>query len=192
MPTQHFAAHFGEHQKVIADCIVSLQPASDAAGETIISCLARGGKLLAFGNGGSATQASHFVEELIGRFKETRRPLPAISLVGDAGVVTCIANDFGYGAVFERQVEALTAAGDVVVGITTSGRSENVLRGLRAAKEKGAVTIALCGKAGLESATADHVVAVPSAEGAHTQEVHLMLIHLWCIAVDAAIEAGRL
>jgi D-sedoheptulose 7-phosphate isomerase len=80
----------------------------------------------------------------------------------------------------------------VVVGITTSGRSENVLRGLRAAKEKGAVTIALCGKAGLENATVDHVVAVPSAEGAHIQEVHLMLIHLWCIAVDATIEAGGL
>jgi D-sedoheptulose 7-phosphate isomerase len=192
MPAQHFNKHFSEHQKLIAACIASLQPASDAAAEAIIGGLGRGGKVLAFGNGGSATQASHFVEELIGRFKETRRPLPAISLVGDAGVVTCIANDFGYGAVFERQVEALTAMGDVVVGITTSGRSENVLRGLRAAKEKGAVTIALCGKAGLENATADHVVAVPSAEGAHIQEVHLMLIHLWCIAVDATIEAGGL
>jgi D-sedoheptulose 7-phosphate isomerase len=192
MPAQHFNKHFSEHQKLIEACIASLQPASDAAAEAIMRGLGRGGKVLAFGNGGSATQASHFVEELIGRFKETRRPLPAISLVGDAGVVTCIANDFGYGAVFERQVEALTAAGDVVVGITTSGRSENVLRGLRAAKAKGAVTIALCGKAGLVNATADHVVAVPSGEGAHIQEVHLMLIHLWCIAVDAAIEAGGL
>src|SRR4051812_1205931 len=192
MPPQHFARHFSEHQKVIEACIASLQPASDAAADAIIAALGRGGKVLAFGNGGSATQASHFVEELLGRYKETRRPLPAISLVGDAGVVTCIANDFGYGALFERQVEALATSGDVVVGITTSGRSENVLRGLRAAKEKGAVTIVLCGRAGLQNATADHVVAVPSAEGAHTQEVHLMLIHLWCIAVDAAIEAGRL
>jgi len=107
MPAQHFAQHFTEHQKVIDACIASLQPASDAAAEAIISCLARGGKILAFGNGGSATQASHLVEELIGRYKETRRPLPAISLVGDAGVVTCIANDFGYGALFERQVEGL-------------------------------------------------------------------------------------
>ncbi len=192
MPAQPFAQHFTEHQKVIAASIASLQPASDAAAEAIISCLARGGKILAFGNGGSATQASHLVEELIGRFKETRRPLPAISLVGDAGVVTCVANDFGYGALFERQVEGLAVMGDAVVGITTSGRSENVLRGLKAAKEKGAITIALCGKQGLEGGDADHVVAVPSEEGAYIQEVHLMLIHVWCIAIDATVKAGGL
>ena len=192
MPAQHFAKHFSEHQKVIEDCIASLQPASDAAGEAIISCLGRGGKVLAFGNGGSATQASHLVEELIGRFNETRRPLPAISLVADAGVVTCIANDFGWGALFERQVEALAVMGDAVVGITTSGKSENVLRGLKAAKEKGATTIALCGKHGLQGGEADHIVAVPSEEGAHIQEVHLMLLHVWCIAVDATIKAGGL
>jgi D-sedoheptulose 7-phosphate isomerase len=192
MPAQHFATHFSEHQKVIDACIASLQPASDAASAAIISCLGRGGKILAFGNGGSATQASHFVEELIGRFKETRRPLPAISLVGDSGVVTCIANDFGYGALFARQAEALADMGDAAVGITTSGRSENVLRGLKAAKEKGAVTIALCGKQGLTGADADHVVRVPSEEGAYIQEVHLMLLHVWCSAIDATIKAGGL
>jgi D-sedoheptulose 7-phosphate isomerase len=192
MPAQHFATHFSEHQKIIDACIASLQPASAAAEEAIISCLGRGGKVLAFGNGGSATQASHLVEELIGRFKETRRPLPAISLVSDLGVVTCIANDFGYGAVFERQVEGLATMGDAVVGITTSGRSENVLRGLRAAKDKGAITIALCGKHGLKDAEADHLIAVPSEEGAYIQEVHLMLLHVWCIAVDATIKAGGL
>jgi D-sedoheptulose 7-phosphate isomerase len=192
MPAQHFAKHFNDHQKVIADCIASLQPASDAAAEALVSCLGRGGKVLAFGNGGSATQASHLVEELIGRFKETRRPLPAISLVADSGVVTCIANDFGYGALFERQVEGLATMGDAVVGITTSGKSENVLRGLRAAKDKGAVTIALCGKNGLQDFAADHVVAVPSDNGAYIQEVHLMLLHVWCISVDATIAAGGL
>jgi len=192
MPAPHFARHFSEHQKVIEACIESLQPSSDAAADAIISSLGRGGKLLAFGNGGSATQASHLVEEMIGRFKETRRPLPAISLVGDSGVVTCIANDFGYGALFERQLEALTAMGDVAVGITTSGRSENVLRGLRAAKEKGATTIALCGQGGLQNGNADLVVAVPSDEGAFVQEVHLMVIHLWCTAVDATVKAGGL
>jgi D-sedoheptulose 7-phosphate isomerase len=192
MPAQHFAKHFGEHQKVIADCIASLQPASDAAAEAIISCLGRGGKVLAFGNGGSATQASHLVEELIGRFKETRRPLPAISLVADSGVLTCIANDFGYGALFERQVEGLAVMGDAVVGITTSGKSENVLRGMKAAKEKGAITIALCGKHGLLGGDADYIVAVPSEDGAYIQEVHLMLLHVWCIAVDATIKAGGL
>ena len=151
-----------------------------------------GGKLLAFGNGGSATQASHLVEELIGRFKETRRPLPAVSLVGDAGVVTCIANDFGYAALFERQVEGLASGGDVVVGITTSGRSEKVLRGLTAARARGATTKALCGSQGLLGGQADHVVSVPSDVGAHIQEVHLMVLHVWCIAVDSAIASGKL
>ena len=144
MPAQHFATHFSEHQKVIEACIVSLQPASDAASDAIISCIGRGGKVLAFGNGGSATQASHLVEELIGRFKDTRRALPAISLVGDAGVMTCIANDFGYGALFERQVEGLAMRGDAVIGITTSGKSENVLRGLKAAKARGRARCASC------------------------------------------------
>ena len=192
MPGKHFATHFSAHQKVIEACIASLQPAADEAADAIISCLGRGGKVLAFGNGGSATQASHFVEELIGRFRETRRPLPAISLVGDSGVVTCIANDFGYGALFERQVEGLATMGDAAVGITTSGKSENVLRGLRAAKDKGAVTIALCGKNGLQGFDADYVISVPSENGAYIQEVHLMLIHVWCIAVDATITAGGL
>ena len=192
MPPQHFATHFRGHQKVIEACIESLQPASDAASAALISCIGTGGKILAFGNGGSATQASHLVEELIGRFKETRRALPAISLVGDSGVVTCIANDFGYGALFERQVEGLVQRGDAVVGITTSGRSENVLRGLKAAKDRGAITIALCGRHGLKDGDADHVVAVPSDEGAYIQEAHLMLLHVWCIAIDTAIANGAL
>jgi len=192
MPEQYFPTHFREHRKVIDDCIASLQPASDAVAEALIACIGRGGKILAFGNGGSATQASHLVEELIGRFKETRRPLPAVSLVGDAGVITCIANDFGYGALFERQVHALAIRGDAVIGITTSGKSENVLRGLKAAKEKNATTIALCGKNGLQGGSADHVVAVPSEVGAYIQEVHLMLLHVWCTAIDAAIAAGSL
>jgi D-sedoheptulose 7-phosphate isomerase len=192
MPAQLFETHFREHEKVVDECLASLQPASDAVTEALIACIGRGGKILAFGNGGSATQASHLVEELIGRFKETRRPLPAISLVGDAGVITCIANDFGYGALFERQVQGLAARGDVVIGMTTSGKSENVLRGFKAAKEKNATTIALCGKNGLHGADADHVVAVPSEIGAYIQEVHLMLLHVWCTAIDAAIAAGSL
>src|SRR3954465_8181882 len=107
MPAQHFATHFREHQKVVADCIASLQPSSDAVAEALISCIGNGGKVLAFGNGGSATQASHVVEELSGLFQGTGRPLPDVSLVGDAGLVTCIATDFGFGALFERQIEAL-------------------------------------------------------------------------------------
>ena len=192
MTSTHFPAHFREHQKVIDACIASLQPSSDAVVAALMDAIRKGGKILAFGNGGSATQANHLVEELIGRFKETRRPLPAISLVADSGVITCISNDFGYGALFERQVEGLASRGDAVVGITTSGRSENVLRGLKAAKARGATTIALCGKNGLQGGNADHVVAVPSDVGAYIQEVHLMLLHVWCISIDAAIASGSL
>jgi D-sedoheptulose 7-phosphate isomerase len=192
MTRQRFADHFRDHQRVIAECIPALQAESDRSAAALIVCLRDGGKVLAFGNGGSATQASHLVEELIGRFKETRRALPAVSLVGDAGVVTCIANDFGYGALFERQIQGLAASGDAVVGITTSGRSENVLRGLEAARARGATTIALCGPTGLGSGTADHVLKVPSDVGAIVQEVHLMLLHVWCMAIDAAIADGSL
>jgi D-sedoheptulose 7-phosphate isomerase len=191
MSGQIFANHFSEHAKVIDAC-AALEKPSNTAVTAIISSLKRGGKVFAFGNGGSATQASHLVEELIGRFKDTRRPLPAVSLVSDSGVITCIANDFGYAALFERQIEALAAKGDIAVGITTSGKSENVLRGFAAAEKKRAVTIALCGKKGLQGFAVDHVVAVPSDNGAFIQEVHLMLLHVWCIAVDEAIKAGEL
>jgi D-sedoheptulose 7-phosphate isomerase len=187
-----FAKHFREHHKVIEACIASLKGPSDAVAAALIESLGRGGKVLAFGNGGSATQASHLVEELIGRFKDTRRPLPAISLVGDAGIITCIANDFGYGALFERQVTALANKGDVVFGITTSGGSENVLRGLKAGRDRNAVTVALCGQNGLKGGEADHIVSVPSGVGAYIQEVHLMLLHVWCIAVDAAVAKGKI
>lgn len=192
MTRPDFTQHFREHQKVVDACIDSLKGSSEAVAGSLVDCFARGGKVLAFGNGGSATQASHLVEELIGRFKDTRRPLPAVSLVGDSGVVTCIANDFGYGALFERQVTGLANNGDVVIGITTSGSSENVLRGLKAGRERGAVTVALCGQNGLKGGEADHVVCVPSAVGAYIQEVHLMLLHVWCVAVDGAVANGKI
>jgi D-sedoheptulose 7-phosphate isomerase len=106
-------------------------------------------------------------------------------LSADSGTVTCIANDFGYETLFERQVEAFARPGDVAVALTTSGKSENVVRALRAAKERGAVTIALTGSAGLSGVAADHVIAVPSEDTALVQEVHLMIIHVLCIAVES-------
>lgn len=180
-------SHFLESAKVIERSAAALGAKSDAAGRALVDALRSGKKVLAFGNGGSATQASHLVEELIGRFLKTRRPFPAVSLVSDAGVVSCIANDFGYDALFERQVTALADEGDVVVGITTSGASANVLRGLAAAKQKGATTIALTGERGLSEGSADHLLSVPSSVGAHIQEVHLLLIHVMCIAVDSEL-----
>jgi D-sedoheptulose 7-phosphate isomerase len=105
--------------------------------------------------------------------------------------VTCIANDFSYEELFARQVEALAQPGDICFGFTTSGRSENVKRGLTKARERGAVTVAVTGAAGLVGGEADHVVAVPSDVTAHVQEVHLMLLHVWCIYVDEQLGRAR-
>ncbi len=180
--------YFEAHQKVVSDSLSALAPGITASADAIADVLVVGRKVIVFGNGGSATQASHLVGELLGRFKDNRRPLPAIALACDPAAVTCIANDFGYETLFERQVEAFTQPGDVVIGLTTSGKSENVLRGLAAGKKGGAITIALTGAAGLaDGATADHVLAVPSKTTAHIQEMHLMILHLWCVTVDEVV-----
>lgn len=188
--TTPFSRHFSEHQRVVKDSMAELQSVAEAAGKAIVAALADGKKVLTFGNGGSSAEASHFAEELVGRFRKTRRPFPAISLSADSGTVTCISNDFGYEALFERQVQAFAQPGDVAIALTTSGRSENVARGLSAARARGAITIALTGSAGLiATANADFVIPVPSTDSAYIQEVHLMLIHVWCLLVDASVEA---
>lgn len=188
MAADRIVDRFLAHQEVVRLSIADLGAMADDVGHAVVDALQRGGKVLAFGNGGSATQASHLAGELIGRFARTRRPLPAIALPADLGAVTCIANDFGYDALFERQIEALASAGDVAVGFTTSGRSENVLRGLAAATRRGAMTVALTGAGGLAGATADYVVRVPSTSTADIQEVHLMLLHAWCTMIDEAFD----
>lgn len=179
--------HFAEHNAVVSASFQQLQPQILATASLITHALSLGRKLIAFGNGGSATQASHLVGELVGRFsKAPRRPLPAIALGADSGVVTCIGNDFGYESLFWRQVEALAQPGDIAIGFTTSGKSENVLRGLSMAARKDAMTIALTGQAGLAANNAKHVLKVPSASTACIQEVHLMILHMWCMVIDAA------
>lgn len=171
----------------MSESLAELEADSESAARSIVDALSAGKKVLTFGNGGSSAEASHLAEELVGRFRKTRRPFPAISLSADSGTVTCISNDFGYEALFERQVEAFVQPGDVAVALTTSGKSENVVRALRTAKACGAVTIALTGEGGLTGADADHVLRVPSADSAYIQEVHLMLIHVWCEAVDKSV-----
>ena len=185
------ADYFRAHQKVAADTLAALAAGIAASADAMAGALVAGRKVIVFGNGGSAAQASHLAGELLGRFRDNRRPLPAIALGSDPGAVTCIANDFGYETLFERQAEALTRPGDIAVGLSTSGKSANVLRGLAAAKKAGAVTIALTGAAGLAGdGAADHVLAVPSDITAHIQEMHLMVLHLWCIAIDEAVQAS--
>jgi D-sedoheptulose 7-phosphate isomerase len=183
----YIAEHFRTHQQVIERSVRALERQAEEVGRVLVESLKEGHKIIAFGNGGSATQASHLVGELLGRFSATRQPFPAIALSSDAGTVTCIGNDFGFELLFERQVQALAQRGDVALGYTTSGKSENVRRGLQKAGEHGATTVAITGAAGLVGGTADYVIAVPSDVTAHVQEVHLMLLHVWCIYIDAML-----
>ena len=177
-------AQFDAHAETLRASTESLVPLIARTGEVIVNRLAAGGKLLAFGNGGSAAQADHLVGELIGRYRKTRAPLPAISLGSSQGVVTCIANDFSFESIFERQVEALVQKGDVVIGLTTSGSSRNVLKGLQAGREAGAATIMLTG-GGITDAPSDYILSVPSTSTARIQEVHLIIIHAWCELIDS-------
>jgi len=184
MTSGFIAEHFKANGEVVARSAAVLCESAEEVARALVASLEAGHKVIAFGNGGSAAQASHLVGELLGRYKMTRQPFPAIALVSDAGTVTCITNDFGYEVLFERQVEALAREGDIAFGFTTSGRSENVRRGLLKARERGAVAIAVTGAAGLIGGEADHILAVPSDVTAHVQEVHLMLLHVWCSYVD--------
>jgi D-sedoheptulose 7-phosphate isomerase len=178
--------YFAAHSKAVAGALESLKPHALAAGNAIVRSLESGGKIICFGNGGSSSQASHMAGELTGRFSAHRRSLPAISLTADAGTVSCISNDFGYEEVFSRQLEAFVRENDLALALTTSGKSANVLRGLETAKRHGAVTVALTGANGLAAGGADHVLAVNSSITAHIQELHLMLLHYWCMMIDSA------
>ena len=164
----------------------NLQPVADAAA-AIIEALGRGGKLLLFGNGGSAADAQHVAAELVGRFEVDRVALAALALSADTSVVTSIGNDEGYERVFARQIEALGRAGDVALGISTSGLSPNVIQGLEAAKAGGLRTIALTGRDGGHAGkVADIHINVRSESTARVQEVHRTLIHAICELVERA------
>jgi len=156
-----------------------------AAAEAIIRSLAGGGKVLAFGNGGSASDAQHLVAELVGRFEHERRGLAAVALTADSSVLTAIANDYGYARVFARQIEALGNKGDVAFGISTSGRSPNVALALAAARARGLVTIALTGRDGGElGSEVDIHLNVAEDSTARIQEVHRTVLHAICSLID--------
>ena len=174
-----------EHRELLAR-VEELAPHVDRVAQELIEVYERDGRLLAFGNGGSAADAQHIVAELVGRYDRERRPLAAVALSTDPSVVTCIGNDFSFEEVFARQVRALARRGDMAIGFTTSGRSENVVRGLAAAREQGATTVLFTGGDGLPAVEhADHALIVPSSTTARVQEMHLLLMHLVIEKVDA-------
>jgi len=153
----------------------------------VIAALRGGGRALWFGNGGSAADAAHLAAEFLGRFKHDRTPLAAVALVDNPAAVTAIANDYGYAEVFARQVGGLGRPGDVALGMSTSGRSPNVLRGLEAARDGGLVTVAFCGQddAAMRE-RADFVLSVPCGETATIQEAHKLMGHVVCELVERA------
>ena len=173
-----------EHVELVGR-IDALLPEVDAVSRLVIEAYERGSQLFSFGNGGSAADAQHLAAELVGRYDRDRRPLAAVALSVDPSVVTCIGNDFTFEDVFARQVEALARSGDVAVAFTTSGRSENVVRGLAAARERGAATVLFTGGEGKPALDhADRALVVPSTTTARIQEMHLLLLHLVIEQVD--------
>jgi len=161
-----------------------------AVGRRLVETFAGGGKLLAFGNGGSAADAQHLVAELVVRYERERAGIPAVALNTDVSVLTAAANDLGYAEVFRRQIEALGRPGDVAFGITTSGRSPNVVHALRYARERGLHTIGLTGRGGGELRGLVHdLIDVRCDSTARTQEVHGLVIHLLCQMIEEAQSA---
>lgn len=159
-------------------------PAIVAAAHAIFTALGRGRAVLTFGNGGSAADAQHFAAELVGRYERERRAWPAIALTTDTSALTAVGNDYGFERVFARQVEALGREGDVALGISTSGNSPNVLRGLEAANDRGLVTIALTGRGGAAAKIVKHHIAVLEDRTSRVQEVHATVLHVMCELIE--------
>ncbi|MEU4565231.1 SIS domain-containing protein [Micromonospora sp. NPDC023956] len=180
-------AYVDEHLAVI-ESVRELVPRIGALGDEVCARLARGGILYTFGNGGSAADAQHLAGELIGRYCRERQPLAAVALSTDPTVSTCIGNDYSFDEVFARQVTALARPDDMVVAFTTSGRSANVVAGLRAGRDAGALTVLFTGHrdtgGGPAARHADHVLAVAAERTARVQEAHVLLLHLLSEHID--------
>ena len=173
-----------------AEVLSSLAPLSGAvadAGVALREAVRAGATIYTCGNGGSAAQALHLAEELLGKYKQPRRPFPAVCLAADPTALTCIANDFGFEHVFDRPLDALLKPHDALIALSTSGGSENIARALRLARERGALTIALLGRdGGACRAIADHAIVVPDDQSETIQEAHQLLVHLLVEAVESA------
>jgi D-sedoheptulose 7-phosphate isomerase len=171
------------------ESLAGIRPAIDTAAELIVGTLRGGGKLLICGNGGSAAEAAHFATELVGRYDGHRRPLPAVALSSDGSLLSCIGNDFGYEHVFARQIAALARPGDLVVAITSSGNSANIVEALREAKRAGVKSVALLGRGGGKAKGLATCELVPAgSRGAPAQEAHLFLIHYFCELIETTFK----
>ncbi len=185
------SGHFKDSAQIHLNAADALAPAIEQAARHIVHCLAQGGKILACGNGGSAADAQHFVSKMINRFEQERPGLAAIALTADTSTLTSIANDHAYEQVFARQVKALGQPGDILLAISTSGNSHNVLQAVAAAHARGMPVIALTGRSGggftEQMQEEDVFLCVPAESTARIQEVHLLTIHCLCDAVDSVL-----
>lgn len=183
--------HFADSIKLKQDAVDPLAPAIARAASLMTECLFSDGKILSCGNGGSASDAQHFSAELVGRFERERPELPAISLSTDTSLLTAVANDYAFEQVFAKQVRALGAKGDILLAISTSGNSPNVVAAIGAAHEREMRVVALTGKGGGRAgellAAEDVHLCVPHGRTMRIQEVHLLIIHCLCDAIDATL-----
>jgi phosphoheptose isomerase len=182
-----FETQISQHMAALQS-IIALKTAVELAGKKIAECLQRGNKVLLCGNGGSAADAQHIAAELVGRFITERKGLPAIALTTDTSILTAVGNDYGYDHIFARQVEAHARQGDVLIGISTSGNSANVIAAVNAANQVGCTTIGMLGRDGGKlQALVDHSITVPVQTTAAIQECHIVIGHIWCAMIDAAL-----
>lgn len=194
MNTERILQHFHESAELKLQSANALtQPISQAI-DLMFSALANGNKILACGNGGSAADCQHFAAELVGRFERERNPLPALALTTDSSIMTAVGNDYSYRDIFSKQVQAFGQPGDVLLAITTSGNSANVLAAAEAALEREMRVVALTGKdggaLGRMLTDADVHINVPHTRTARIQEVHLVTIHCICDGIDVALFGG--
>jgi D-sedoheptulose 7-phosphate isomerase len=186
---EQIAKEIEENIAVTTELARSLPAKIAEAANLIVECLRTGGKVLVFGNGGSAAEAEHFVAELVGRYRLDRQPLTAIALTTDSGVLTSIANDYGFDQVFARQLRALARSGDIAIAISTSGNSPNILEAVDRARSMGLVTLGLTGATGGKLAGRVQLcLKVPSDCTARIQEAHALLVHLLCGLVENALQ----
>jgi D-sedoheptulose 7-phosphate isomerase len=179
---------FKQHQAVFQKLIAEQYETIEHCLKLIWETLAAGKKVLICGNGGSAADAQHFAAELVGRFEYERRGFPSIALTTDSSALTAIGNDYGFQRIFARQVEALAAAGDVLIGISTSGNSPNIISAVMTARQIGCITIGMTGGQGKKLASlCDAAVLVPSERTARIQEAHITIIHAWCEMIDEMV-----
>ena len=186
-----FKSTVKRHQTMV-EGLHALEPQIDALIENIRKCLASGNKVFFFGNGGSASDAQHLAAEFVVRYYKQRKPLAAIALTTDTSIITAHGNDYSFDTIFDRQIQALAKAGDIAIGLSTSGNSGNVINGLNTAKQAGCLTIAFTGEQGRQLLDiADDCLCVASAETARVQEGHIIIGHYLCEALDEQTEQAE-